>query len=344
MAFLNADPLCCRFEDAMPDNSPLHRPLAGESPIAVIGVPCGLGAGMAGTHIGPAAARAAGLVSSLSELGHPVVDQGDLASRSPAPGVTRHVSHLGHHAERISLWLESLHDATLASLEAGQRPLVIGGDHSMAMGSISAVARHVAAAGKKLVVLWIDAHADFNTPQTSPSGNLHGMSLAFLTGNPELAALLPDRSFPAVPPADVCVIGARSIDLVEKRAIAEAGIACIDMRAIDEFGVCSLLRDALAGCDPATTHVHLSFDVDVVDPELAPAVGTPVPGGLTYREAHLVMEMLHETGLVGSVDVVELNPMLDVRGQTARLVVDLMGSLFGKTITFAANARPMARA
>lgn len=325
----------------MPDSAPPLRPQ--ESPIAVIGVPCGLGAGVAGTHIGPTAARAAGLVSSLSELGHPVVDQGDLASRTPAPGTTRHVSHLGHHAERISLWIEALHDATLASLEAGQRPLVIGGDHSMAMGSISAVARHVAGQGKRLVVLWIDAHADFNTPQTSPSGNLHGMSLAFLTGNPELAALLPERPFPALETRDCCVIGARSIDLIEKRAIADAGMACLDMRAIDEFGVCSLLRDALAGCDPATTHVHVSFDVDVVDPELAPAVGTPVPGGLTYREAHLVMEMLHETGLVGSVDVVELNPMLDVRGQTARLVVDLMGSLFGKTITFATGTRTRQR-
>ncbi len=323
----------------MPDTALLRHPPGRQTPIAVIGVPCGLGAGVSGTEIGPAAARAAGLVSGLSELGHPVIDLGDIASRTPAPGLTRHVSHLGHHAERISLWLEALHDETFASLQAGQRPLAIGGDHSIAMGSISAVARHVASQGKRLVVLWLDAHADFNTPQTSPSGNLHGMSLAFLTGNQELAALLPDRSFPALATRDCCVIGARSIDLIEKRAIADAGVACIDMRAIDEFGVCSLLRDALAGCDPATTHVHLSFDVDVVDPELAPAVGTPVPGGLTYREAHLVMEMLHETGLVGSVDVVELNPMLDVRGRSAQLVVDLMGSLFGKTITFATGTR-----
>jgi arginase len=182
-------------------------------------------------------------------------------------------------------------------------------------------------------VLWIDAHADFNTPDTSPSGNLHGMSLQFLAGHPELGHLLPGRNFPPLRMADVHLIGARSLDRREREAVAEAGIRCHDMRVLDEYGVCALLRGILAGLDPEETHLHVSFDLDVVDPGLAPGVGTPVAGGLSYREAHLMMELLHESGLVRSVDFVELNPMLDHAGQTARLLVDLAASLFGKMIS-----------
>jgi arginase len=201
------------------------------------------------------------------------------------------------------------------------------------MGSISAVARHVAHQGKRVAILWVDAHPDFNTPQSSPSGNMHGMSLAFLTGNDDLAQLMRGREFPAILPTDVSVIGARSIDHEEKEAIAAAGMRCRDMRAVDEHGIRSLVEDVLGSIDPTTTHLHVSFDLDVVDPSLAPGVGTPVPGGLNYREAHYIMELLHDSGLVGSLDVVELNPMRDIQGQTASLMVDLVGSLFGKAIT-----------
>jgi arginase len=162
---------------------------------------------------------------------------------------------------------------------------------------------------------------------------MHGMSLAFLTGNEDLAEIMRGRAFPAILPTDVFVIGARSIDLEEKEAIANAGVRCHDMRAVDEHGIRYLVEDVLGSIDPATTHLHVSFDLDVVDPSLAPGVGTPVSGGLNYREAHHLMELLHDSGLVGSLDVVELNPMRDIQGKTASLMVDLVGSLFGKALT-----------
>jgi arginase len=306
-------------------------------PIGLIGAPFGLAASVPGTSLGPAAARLAGLADTLAGLGHQVIDRGDIA---PAPShfrSSRDISHLGNHAEAVSRWVEAIHDETLAALAEGQRPFLIGGDHSVSMGSVSAVARHVAREGKRVAVLWIDAHPDFNTPQSSPSGNMHGMSLAFLTGNEDLTRLMHGREFPAILPTDVSVIGARSIDREEKEAIATAGVRCHDMRVVDEHGIRHIMEETLAGIDPATTHLHVSFDLDVVDPALAPGVGTPVLGGLNYREAHHVMELLHDSGLVGSLDVVELNPMRDIEGQTAHLMVDLVGSLFGKAISLRAH-------
>jgi arginase len=306
-------------------------------PIGLIGVPFGLAAGVPGTSLGPAAARIAGLAEALCGLGHQVVDRGDVAVGPLQPQLARNISQLGNHAETVSRWAEAIHDETFAALSEEQRPLIVGGDHSVSMGSISAVARHVSRQGKRVAVLWIDAHPDFNTPQSSPSGNMHGMSLAFLTGNEDLAGLLRGRGFPAILPTDVSVIGARSIDREEKEAIAALGVRCYDMRAVDDHGIRYLIEDILASIDPATTHLHVSFDLDVVDPALAPGVGTPVPGGLTYREAHHVMELLHESGLVGSLDVVELNPMRDIQGRTAELMVALVGSLFGKAISLRAR-------
>lgn len=314
--------------------SRLHAP----APLALIGVPFGYAAGIRGTELGPAAARLAGLPASLGTIGQSIVDRGDIAPPAIEP-VDPAVMALGNHADLVSAWIGATHDATLNALEEGFRPLLIGGDHSISMGSVSAAARHAMRLGKRLVLLWIDAHADFNTPKTSPSGNLHGMSVAFLTGNHDLAALLVNRDFPVVKPGNVYLIGARSIDGDEKSAIAEAGIHCLDMRRIDEFGICALLRDILGGLDPAKTHVHVSFDLDVIEPTLAPGVGTPVAGGLTYREAHIVLEMLHESGLVGSAEFVELNPMLDHAGTTARLMVDLATSLYGKTISLGSTRR-----
>jgi arginase len=308
-------------------------PVSALGPIALIGVPFGLAAGVPGTSLGPAAARIAGLAEALCGLGHTVVDRGDVAAASPRSPASRDLSHLGNHAEAVSRWIEAVHDETLAALADGQRPLIIGGDHSVSMGSISAVARCAAREGKRVAVLWIDAHPDFNTPRSSPSGNMHGMSVAFLTGNADLSLLLRGRDWPAIAPEDVTVIGARSIDREEKAAIAAAGLRCHDMRAVDEHGIRHILEGVLGGIDPATTHLHVSFDLDVVDPAIAPGVGTPIPGGLNYREAHHIMELLHDSGLVGSLDVVELNPMRDIQGQTAGLMVDLVGSFFGKAIS-----------
>ncbi len=318
--------------DVGPLSSSILR--SGRLPLTVFGVPCGAGAGLPGTELGPPAARLSGLGPSLQRLGGPFRDDGDLALTRLPYDATR--AALGHNAEAIAGWICATHDHTLTILNRGECPIMLGGDHSLTMGSASAAARHASEAGRKFVLLWIDAHADFNTPETSPSGNLHGMSLQFLVGHPTLARLLPGRTFPSVAMRDVHIIGARSIDWKEKEAVAEAGIQCHDMRAIDEFGICARVRTILDGLEPSQTHVHVSFDLDVVDPALAPGVGTPVAGGLSYREAHLLMEMLYESGAVRSVDFVELNPMVDHAGQTARLLGDLAASLFGNTISLRA--------
>jgi arginase len=198
------------------------------------------------------------------------------------------------------------------------------------MGTVSGVARHCAALEKDLHVLWIDAHADFNTPGISPSGNLHGMPLALLCGEPEFGDAFGGAWRGKVDPHNVTIFGARSIDREERQLLADRGISVIDMRMIDEQGVVALMRQVIARANGA--HLHVSFDVDVMDPSIAPGAGTLVPGGLTYREGHLVMEMLHDSGLVGSVDIVELNPFLDRAGESAKLLVDLTASLFGRQI------------
>lgn len=306
-------------------------PAGGRSALAIIGVPFGLGAGAPGTSMGPAAARVGRLGTTLAGLGHAVVDKGDVAAAAwpQHPALVATDGQVGE----VAPWMVSIHDAAGTVLSEHLRPIFIGGDHSISIGTISAVAAHARQHGKRPVVLWVDAHTDFNTPRSSPSGNLHGMALAFLTGAPELAHVLPGRSFPVLAPCDTYILGARSIDADEKRAVDAAGIRLFDMRAIDEFGVCALLREVLDGLDREKAVLHVSFDLDVLDPDLAPGVGTPVPGGLTYREAHLAMEMLHDSGLVGSVDFVELNPMLDVRGRTTALMIDLAASLFGRSIS-----------
>lgn len=317
--------------------------------ITVIGVPFGAGAGIRGAELGPAAMRLAGLLPTLEGLGLPIEDRGDLvtgfdssASKPVLAGQRLQGEGLpGNNAASVSHCIGAAYDAVLTAFRSRALPFVIGGDHSISMGSASAAAHHAAARGRRLKLLWLDAHADFNTPDTSPSGNLHGMSVAFLTGHKSLRQLLDNRPFPAISPADVTIFGARSVDRDEKAAIARAGITSLDMRAIDEFGVCALLRDFLSGIDPQTTDLHISFDLDAIEPSIAPGVGTPVEGGLTYREAHLIMEMLHESGVVTSAEFVELNPMRDLAGQTARLAVDLAGSLFGRTISL--NAALLAR-
>jgi arginase len=234
------------------------------------------------------------------------------------------------HLDEVVFWNRLVHDAVLAELHEGHLPVLLGGDHSLGIGSISAVARHCRQAGKRLRVLWLDAHADFNTHELSPSGNLHGMPVACLCGfgPPELLALA--GPVPAITADCIRQVGIRSVDPGERRLVHEQGIEVFDMRYVDEVGMRATMEAALAGLD-ADTHLHVSFDVDFLDPEIAPGVGTTVPGGPTYREAQLCMEMIADTGRLASLDIVELNPAFDVRNRTATLAVDLVESLFGKS-------------
>jgi arginase len=294
---------------------------------ALIGAPTDVGAADRGSSMGPEALRVAGLDTALSRHGLKVIDRGNL-SGPPNPGSPPIAGY--RHLPEVYEWNRSVHEAIYSELSEGNLPILLGGDHSLGIGSISAVARHCRTAGKSLRILWLDAHADFNTSELSPSGNLHGMPLACLCGfGPrELVGL--GGATPAIHPAWIRQIGIRSVDAGEKRFVHEQGLEVFDMRSVDELGVRQVMDMALADIG-ADTHLHVSFDVDFLDPEIAPGVGTTVPGGPSYREAQLCMEMIADTGAMGSLDVVELNPALDVRNGTATLAVDLIESLFGKS-------------
>lgn len=233
----------------------------------------------------------------------------------------------------VLAWNQRVFDAVGQALKEGRIPMLLGGDHSLAIGSIAAVARHCAVTGKTLRVLWLDAHADCNTPAITPSGNLHGMPVACLCGlGPQALtqlAALPDGR-PALQPSQLRQVGIRSVDPAEKRLVHRLGLEVFDMRCVDELGMRTVMAQALLGVD-AHTHLHLSLDLDFLDPTIAPGVGTPVRGGPSYREAQLCMELVADTGALASVDVVELNPAQDVHNQTAELAVDLVESLFGKS-------------
>jgi arginase len=298
--------------------------------LALLGAPIDGGASQRGAAMGPAALRVAGLVESIAELGHAVEDRGDLAA--PAPLEISPATGLAHRLGAIAAWSRLLSDATLAILREGAMPLLLGGDHSLSMGSVTGAARHAAELGRPLFVLWLDAHADFNTPATSPSGNMHGMSAALLAGEPGLEAVFGDAPRATVPPERLHLFGIRSVDRDERALLRRRGVQVTDMRLIDEFGVGVLMRGFLERVAAANGLLHVSLDVDFLDPTLAPGVGTTVPGGATFREAHLVMELLHDSRLVTSLDVVELNPFLDERGRSALLLVDLIDSLFGRRI------------
>ena len=298
--------------------------------IAIVGVPIDIGASQPGAIMGPVALRTAGIVESLRELGHDVEDRGDLPV--PAPVALEATDTKARNLAQIAAWSRALSHCTYDIARAGVCPIMLGGDHSLSMGSVNGVARYAREAGRELFVLWLDAHADFNTPATTPSGNMHGMSMAFACGEPSLRPLLGDRPFMPVPPENVHIFGLRSIDREERGAVKDRGIHVVDMRMIDQASVSILLQGILEKIDGGRAHLHVSLDVDFLDPSIAPAVGTTVPGGATYREAHLIMEMLHDSGLVGSLDIVELNPFLDERGRSARLLTELVTSLFGRTI------------
>jgi arginase len=307
------------------------------SKVSLIGVPTDVGAGTPGARMGPEALRVAGLAPALAAFGVEVRDCGNLAG--PAnPG--RPAEDGFRHLAEVAAWNRAVHDAVFAELSDGRLPIMLGGDHSLAIGSISAVARRCRQTGKKLRVLWFDAHADLNTATLTPSGNIHGMPVACLCGHgPEVLTSI-GHHVPAMRPAEIRQIGIRSVDDGEKKFLAELGVEVFDMRYIDEVGMRETMEQALAGVY-SETHLHVSLDVDFLDPEIAPGVGTTVRGGPTYREAQLCMEMIADTGRLSSLDLVELNPALDRANMTAELAVDLVESLFGKsTLMRFARKRP----
>ncbi len=295
--------------------------------ISLIGAPTDVGAGTRGCSMGPEALRVANIVPVLERHGLEVIDRGNLAGpanpwQPPSEGY--------RHLSEVIAWNEAVHEAVYAELSAKRFPILLGGDHCLGIGSISAVARYCRDAGKKLRVLWLDAHADFNTHLLTPSGNIHGMPVACLCGYGPKELIEIGGTVPAISPKWVRQIGIRSVDEGEKRFVHEVGLEVFDMRYVDEMGMRATMDQALANVD-AKTHVHVSFDVDFLDPEIAPGVGTTVHGGPTYREAQLCMEMIADTEQLGSLDVMELNPALDVRNRTAEVALDLIESLFGKS-------------
>jgi len=295
--------------------------------VSLIGVPTDIGAGSLGARMGPAALRVAGIAQAIAQFGVDVKDCGNL--NGPVNPWQAAINGFRHLPE-VAQWNQLLHDATYAELAAGRMPIMLGGDHCLAIGSISAVSRHCRAHGKKVRVLWFDAHADFNTATMTPSGNIHGMPVACLCGQGPHALTGIGGHVPALSAKDIRQIGIRSVDAGEKRLVHDMGIEVFDMRFIDEMGMRHAMALALALVD-ANTHLHVSLDVDFLDPDIAPGVGTTVRGGPTYREAQLCMEMIADTGRMASLDIVELNPALDVRNKTAELAVDLVESLFGKS-------------
>lgn len=295
--------------------------------IGLMGAPTGVGAGLKGTRHGPHALRAAGLIELLQESGWPVHDWGDV----PKPGkIAVSEDELSAFAvkdwQQVLGWNLAVFNTVSQVLQRGQMPLLLGGDHSVAVGSVSAVAAHCRAVGKRLKLVWLDAHADFNMPDTSPSGNAHGMPLACLCGlgPPALAQM---AGFPqAVAPADVSLIGVRSIDRGEQRLLQQSGVQVLSMAQIRQLGMHEALRLALPDLGPSV-HLHVSFDMDFLDPSLAPGVGTPVQGGPTLDEALQCMRHLAAFGQPGSIDLVEYNPARDPEGSTARVAVELLQSL-----------------
>jgi arginase len=293
----------------------------------LIGAPTDVGAADRGASMGPEALRVAGLAAALRGRELEVQDAGNLSG----PANPWEPPHNGYrHLPEVVRWNELVHERVYAELGQGRLPVLLGGDHCLSIGSISAVARHCRERRRRLRVLWLDAHADFNTSELSPSGNLHGMPLACLCGfGPrELTGI--GGSSPAIHPSWVRQIGVRSVDALEKRFVHEQGLDVFDMRHVDEMGMRATLEQALGGLD-TDTHLHVSFDVDFLDPDIAPGVGTQVRGGPTYREAQLCMEMIADTHRLASLDIVELNPAFDVHNRTAVLAVDLIESLFGKS-------------
>jgi len=297
-------------------------------PCIVLGAPVQEGAGRLGCDMGPSAFRTAGLVSELRNLGYAVEDRGNIIPR-PLRDL-RHPNTAVKALPEIVAWTEAIAEAAYRASGEGL-PIFIGGDHSLSAGSMTGLARRAAEEGRELFVLWLDSHPDFHTLETTTSGNLHGIPMAYATGLEGFGGYFPALAAP-IKPQNVCMMGIRSVDPEERAALRAAGVTVHDMRAIDENGIAPLLDAFLKRVAAADGVIHVSLDVDFLDPGIAPGVGTTVPGGATFREAHLIMEILHDSGLVGSLDLVELNPFLDERGRTALLMVDLVASLMGRRV------------
>jgi arginase len=295
--------------------------------VSLIGAPTDIGASVRGASMGPEALRVADIEGALRARGLDVRDLGNLSGpsnpqRLPVDGY--------RHLDEVAAWNRTVHSAVYDELAQGQIPILLGGDHSLAIGSISAVARHCREQARKLRIIWFDAHTDVNTNELTPSGNLHGMPVACLCGVGPSELIEIGGVTPAVQSTWIRQIGIRSVDDGERRLVRDMGLLVIDMRGIDELGMRGCMEQVLEGID-AETHVHVSFDVDFLDPEMAPGVATAVRGGPTYREAQLCMEMIADRRCLRSLDIMELNPALDLRNQTATIAVELVESLFGKS-------------
>ncbi|MEL6451334.1 MAG: arginase [Pseudomonadota bacterium] len=296
-----------------------------QTDITLVGVPMDCGKRRRGCLMGPDAYRTAGLARALRDLGHAVTDRGNVTPNAHASGDSSHIYALH---ETIA-WTHALSDVA-AQVSAHSLPIFMGGDHALSLGTVHGLAAQAAAADRPLFVLWLDAHTDYHTPQTTDSGHLHGTPVGYLTGRAGF------DGFPPVPhpiPHDrIAMLGLRSVDAAERAALEQTAVTYVDMRQIDEHGIAQPLAAFLARVAAAGGQLHVSLDVDFLDPSIAPAVGTTVPGGATMREAHLVMEMICDSGLMTSLDLVELNPFLDERGRTAQTMVDLTASAFGRRI------------
>ncbi len=301
-----------------------------QSHIAIIGAPMDLGAGRRGVDMGPSALRLAGLNEKLTSLGYEVEDLGNVLVEQPEslpvgnPGA-RYLPQIAQTCTRLAEMVEQAADN-------GRVPLVLGGDHSIAIGTVSGMSSHFRKAGMKLGLIWIDAHADMNTPATSPSGNVHGMPLACCIGLGPSALTQIGGSAPQVEATSVALVGLRSVDEVEGLNVRGTGVHPFTMRDIDERGLRAVISEAIEIVTAGTAGFHLSFDMDAVDPREAPGVGTPVRGGITYREAHLAMELIGDSGRMTSLEIVEVNPVLDEANRTALLAVELATSALGKRI------------
>lgn len=298
--------------------------------IRLIGFPCDLGAGRRGVDMGPSALRIAGIASLLEAVGHSVIDDGDVPVRGQE--VQRIANPKLKYLPEIVRASRLLAARVANALHDGAFPIVLGGDHSLGIGSVAGVSAYCRERGKRLGVIWIDAHADMNTPETTPSGNIHGMPLAVSMGYGSQRLTTIAGFSPKVAPEHVALIGIRSVDPGERDLIAHLPMLVYPMPDIDKRGIHTVIEEVLARFRRTVDHVHVSFDLDSVDPSLAPGVGTPVSGGLTFREAHLAMEILAESGMVGSLDVAEVNPILDVRNATASFAAEIVASLLGKRI------------
>jgi arginase len=299
-------------------------------PIHIIGVPLDLGGGRRGVDMGPSALRIAGLDARIGELGYPVTDKGDL--EVPIPETQQRGDERKKYIRDIGRVCTTLYETALASLGAGALPVVLGGDHSLAAGSVAATAEVARGQGKPLGLIWVDAHGDMNTPESSASGNVHGMPLAAILGSEpaELAAI--GGAGPKVLPEHTVLIGVRNLDDREKLRVRDSRVHVFTMKDIDRAGIAAVAEQAIQLAGRGTAGLHVSFDLDVCDPSIAPGVGTPVKGGLDYREAHMVMEIIADSGLLRALDIVEINPTLDVRNDTAVLGTELVLSALGKEI------------